>query len=281
MIASNLALKCPRKFVQLPKRSLISRLAGGLGFGLLALLPQAAWAQVDARASYVVTLGGINIANVDVGLTDDGQRYRIDLSASVAGLGNLVTSGTASASSSGQATAPALTAEEFDLQTHAGGEDFNIDISYRGRNVSAFRVAPTIADEYQRVPIERSDLTGVSDMMAAFLIKGGSLGPELCQRRMRIFTGLERFDLTMSFGAADEATSPRTGYQGPVVACTLRYAPISGHFTDSDITSYLAEQSRILIWYAPLDETGYFIPYRAVVGTNAGDLSMVLTGLRF
>ncbi len=263
------------------KRLPIPRLARTLaGLGLLAMATQAALAQVDARASYVITLGGINIANVDVGLTDDGSRYNLDLSASVAGLGNLVTSGTASASSSGQATTPALTAEEFDLETRAGGEQFNIDISYRGRNVSAFRVNPPV-DDFERVPIERSHLTGVNDMMAAFIVKGGALGPDVCQRRMRIFTGLERFDLSMSFGSTDEATSPRTGYQGPVVLCTLRYTPISGHFTNSDITSYLAEQSRILLWYAPLGQTGYFIPYRAVVGTNAGDLSMVLTGVRF
>jgi len=251
-----------------------------LGLGFLALATGASFAQVNAQASYVIALGGINIANVDVGLTDDGRRYNLDLSASVAGLGNLVTSGSASATSSGQATAPALTAEEFDLETRAGGEQFNIDISYRGRNVSAFRVTPPVED-FERVPIERSHLSGVSDMMAAFLVKGGTLGPDVCERRMRIFTGLERFDLSMSFGATDEATSPRTGYQGPVVLCTLRYTPISGHFTNSDITTYLAEESRILLWYAPLGETGYFIPYRAVVGTNAGDLSMVLTGLRF
>ena len=85
----------------------------------------------------------------------------------------------------------------------------------------------------------------------------------------------------MSFVSDDEATSPRTGYQGPVMLCNIRYTPISGHFTTSEMTTFLAESDRILVWYAPLGETGYFIPYRMLVTTTMGDLSMVLTQMRF
>ena len=41
----------------------------------------------------------------------------------------------------------------------------------------------------------------------------------------------------------------------------------------------MAESDRILIWYAPLAETGYFVPYRVLLTTSMGDLSMVLTRL--
>lgn len=247
-------------------------------FALLAA-PTAA-APVEAGASYIVTLGGINIAMVDIDLTDNGERYALDLTASVTGMGSLVASGSASAASTGLATAPALTAQEFDLETRAQGEVFSVDISYRGGDVTAFQVAPPV-ESYDRVPLERSHLTGVNDMLAAFLVRVGGLSPEVCERNLRIFTGLERFDIAMSFARAEEATSPRTGYQGPVVLCTLDYRPISGHFASSEVTDYLAGNDRILIWYAPLGDSGYFIPYRALVGTTAGDLSMVLTALDF
>jgi hypothetical protein len=247
---------------------------------LLAVIPARA-AEVTANASYVISLGGINIANVSVDLSDNGSRYGLDLSANVAGLGTLVASGTASVTSSGRATSPQLTAEEFDLATRANGETFSVDVSYQGRNVSAFRVDPPLTDNYNRVPIERSHLSNVGDMLASFVFKGGELDAELCRRKMQIFTGVERFNIAMSFAANDEATSPRTGYQGPVVLCNVRYTPISGHFTTSEITSFLADSDRILAWYAPLGETGYFIPYRMLLTTNMGDLSMVLTGMRF
>ena len=237
-------------------------------------------APVEARASYVLTLGGINIAAMNVDLQDSAGRYRMDLSANVAGLGTLVASGTAKATSTGRSNGQGLVSDKFDLETRAQGETFTVDVSFSGRNVTAFRVEPPILDNYDRVPIERRHLNGVGDFLSAFVLKGNGLDKGLCQRRATIFTGVERFNVAMSYASADEATSPRTGYQGPVIACSVRYEPISGHFTSSEITSYLAESERIIIWYAPLGETGYFIPYRVLIGTNMGDLSMVLTNLR-
>jgi len=246
----------------------------------LGLMTLPAAAQTTARAGYIVTLGGINVATVDIGLEDDGARYRLDLAARVTGLGSLVSSGTAEAQVSGRSNASGLTSEEFDLSTRAGSDSFDVDISYSARTVSAFQVNPPLPNSYDRVAIERSHLTNVGDMLSAFIIKGGQLDASLCQRSLRIFTGVERFDLGMAFAGTDNATSPRTGYQGPVVLCQLDYRPISGHYQSSEMTQYLDEVSRILVWYMPLGQTGYFIPYRALVGTSAGDLSMILVSLR-
>ena len=238
-------------------------------------------AEVDASASYVLTLGGINVAAMTVDLNDTGSRYSLDLSANVAGLGTLVASGTAKATSVGRSAGSALVADEFDLETRANGETFTVDVSFAGRDVSAFKVEPPIIDNYDRVPLERRHLTSVGDFLSAFVLKGDGLDKSLCQRQAKVFTGVERFDIAMSYAGDDEATSPRTGYQGPVVLCTVDYDPVSGHFTSSEITTYLADSDRIVIWYAPLGETGYFIPYRVLLGTNMGDLSMVLTRMSF
>jgi hypothetical protein len=249
---------------------------------LALLVSNPALAQdVDARASYVLTLGGINIAAMNVDLTDDGARYRLDLEANVAGLGSMVASGTATARSEGRSSGAVLSADEFGLQTVASGETFSIDASFAGGNVAAFKVEPPILDNYDRVPLERRHLTGVGDFMSAFVLKGNALDRSLCQRKTSIFTGVERFNISMSYAGDDQATSPRTGYQGPVVLCTVDYDPVAGHFTTSEITNYLADSDRIIIWYAPLGATGYFIPYRVLLGTNMGDLSMVLTGMQY
>jgi len=247
---------------------------------LFASLPAGA-AEVDASASYIMSLGGINIASMTVDLDDTGSRYTLDLSANVAGLGTLVSSGTATATSAGRSSGSGLVAEKFDLQTRASGETFTVGVSFAGRDVSAFKVEPPIIDNYDRVPLERRHLSGVGDFLSAFVLKGSGLDESLCQRRAKIFTGVERFDIAMRFAGNDEATSPRTGYQGPVVLCSVDYDPISGHFTSSDITTYLADSDRIVVWYAPLGETGYFIPYRVLLGTNMGDLSMVLTKMDY
>ncbi|MDB5531453.1 MAG: hypothetical protein JWR51_4556 [Devosia sp.] len=256
----------------------LSRFACVLGFTALAL--PALGAEVNATASYVVTVGGINVANVNVDLSDDGSRYALDLKANVAGLGSLVASGTASVTASGSSGGSQLTSQEFDLQTKVKGDTFTVDVSYAGHNVTAFRVDPPLIDNYNRVPIERSHLTNVGDVLSSFVIKGGTLDKSLCRRNLKIFTGVERFNIVMAFAAEDEATSARTGYQGPVILCNMDYQPVSGHFTTSEMTNYLADSDRILIWYAPLGETGYFIPYRVLLNTSVGDLSMVLTSMK-
>jgi len=258
----------------------LSRLAPLAALAVFLSQPASA-AEVDATAKYILSLGGINVAAMTVDLEDSGSHYRLDLSANVAGLGTLVASGTAKATSEGRSSGSALQSEDFDLETRAGGETFTVDVSFAGRDVSAFKVDPPIIDNYDRVPLERRHLTGVGDFLSAFVLKGNGLDKGLCQRKANIFTGVERFNIAMSYAGDDEATSARTGYQGPVVLCTVDYDPVSGHFTSSDITNYLADSDRIVIWYAPLGETGYFIPYRVLLGTDMGDLSMVLTEMRF
>ncbi|MGV8833756.1 MAG: DUF3108 domain-containing protein [Devosia sp.] len=256
------------------------RFAALAALTLLASLPATA-AEVDAKAGYVLTLGGLNIASMKVDLKDDGTSYKLDLSANVAGLGAVVASGTAKASSSGSSTGNKLRSSAFSLHTRANGDTFDVDVTFAGGDVGSFKVEPPIIDNYDRVPLERRHLTGVGDFLSAFVIKGGTLDKSLCDRKAGIFTGVERFNIAMRFAGMDEATSARTGYQGPVVLCSVDYNPVSGHFTSSDITNYLADSDRIVIWYAPLGTTGYFIPYRVLLGTNMGDLSMVLTGLSF
>ncbi|UYN98431.1 MAG: DUF3108 domain-containing protein [Devosia sp.] len=247
---------------------------------LVLSLTQVAMAQVDAKFNYVLTLGGLNVALMEVGLTDDGRRYGLDLSANVTGVGSVVASGTAKASVRGSSAGASLVSESFALETRANGEVFTAEVGFSGRAVSTFQVNPPIVDTGDRVPIERSQLSGVGDFISAFVLKGSALDRSLCEKRASIFTGVERFNIEMGFLDTDEATSPRTGYQGPLVACSLRYRPISGHFASSEMTTYLAESSRMVLWYAPLGQTGYYVPYRVIVGTSMGDLSMILVGMR-
>jgi len=235
-------------------------------------------AGVTATGTYGVTLGGTHIANVVVKLEDTGERYAIGLDARVIGFAQLVAGGVARVESAGLSTGSGLVSEKFDFLMRSQGEQFTVDVAFTQRDVTAFIVDPPVTD-LDRVALERKHLRGVNDMMAAFVIKADRLSGELCNRNMQIFTGTERFNLSMRFVRNDEATSLRTGYQGPLVLCQIRYKPISGHYTTSEITSYLAQSDRILVWYAPLATPGYFIPYRALLATSAGDLSIVLTTL--
>lgn len=250
-----------------------------VGASIAAISTPAIAATVDANARYVVSLAGVNIASVSIDFKDDGSSYAIDLGAKVSGVGSLVTSGTAAAESSGR-SGSGLTALGFNLETRTKTDRFNVDVQYASGNATGFQVDPPLVNSIGRVALERKHLTQVTDPLGSFIIKAGGLSPDICDRRLKVFTGIERYDIAMSFAEAQTATSNRTGYQGPVMLCRLKYIPVSGHFKTSEMTTYLSNSDRILIWYAPLRDTGYFIPYRVLLGTDAGDLSMVLTALK-
>lgn len=246
---------------------------------LVLTAASAARADTSATASYVINLGGNIVATAKFKLTDSGNTYDLALSANITGIAQLVASGTAAVDSSGSVAAGGLNSNSFDLVTHSGGEDFSVKVQYASGNVASFVITPPIVNNINRIPIERKQLSGVNDMLAAFVRRGDKLDRSLCDYHAQIFTGVERFDLDFNYAKDDVATSARTGYQGPVVLCHVAYKPISGHYTTSEITNSLAQDDRILIWYAPLRDTGYFVPYRVLLTTSMGDLSMVLTSL--
>lgn len=276
-----------RKRVKVTKSSNIARWARkvtifgltGLGAFTLACASLQA-APVDTKAKYIVSLGGVNIANTTINFSDNGSTYAVDVDADVAGVGALVASGSAMLGSHGTSKGKSLLANNFTFETRTKAERFNVGVQYAKGNATGFKIDPPLSNHLNRIALERKHLQGVSDPLGAFILKGGTLDASLCDRRLKVFTGVERYDIDMSFAAKQTATSNRTGYQGPVVLCKMRYIPVSGHFTSSEVTGYLANSDRILVWYAPLKDSEYFIPYRVLLGTAAGDLSMVLTGLQ-
>lgn len=237
-------------------------------------------AQQDGTiARYVVSAGGINVANISIRFSTEGSSYQLDLTADVAGLAQVVAQGSGAVNSGGTITNSGLQSNRFYLETRTASERFALSTAYSGGTATNSTVEPPLPNNPDRVPVSGSHRSGVNDPLAAFILRGSSLDGSLCNRNLPIYTGIERFNMALSFAEMQEATSPRTGYQGPVVLCAMRYSPISGHFESSEITNYLASSSRMLTWFMPLRETGFFIPYRVLMGTNFGDLSMVLVGL--
>jgi hypothetical protein len=256
---------------------MIRTVLAAIGLLTLSVVPALA-AGVTATGTYGVTLGGTNVANIVVKLEDTGERYAMGLDARVIGFAQLVGSGVAKVESAGLSTGSGLVSEKFDFLTRSQGEQFTVEVAFAQRDVTTFIVDPPVTD-LDRVALERKHLRGVNDMMAAFVIKADRFSGEICDRNLQIFTGTERFNIAMRFAREDQATSRRTGYQGPLILCSLRYTPVSGHYTSSEITTDLAQSDRILVWYAPLGTPGYFIPYRTLLSTSAGNLSIVLTKL--
>lgn len=260
------------------KRLSFKSLAASAALMLGFIAPAAA--QQDGRiASYVVSVGGINVANVSIRLSTEGTAYQLDLTADVSGLAQVVAQGAGVVNSGGTLTPTGLQSNRFFLETRTQSERFTLETNYAGASATSSSVTPPLEYNPDRVPVTAGHRSGVNDPLAAFMLRGQALDASLCQRTLRIYTGIERFDMAMAFAEIQNATSTRTAYQGPVVLCAMRYVPIAGHFESSAITNYLRDSDRMLTWFMPLAGTDFFIPYRVLMGTSFGDLSMVLVGL--
>lgn len=259
--------------------SLLRAFSGAL-FGLaIGVVPALAATPFFATGTYVITLRGVNVAEAEIGFSDDGETYRVAVNGNVAGVATLVARGTATLSSAGRSRADGLQSESFSLTTRTEFENFYLGYEASGGRVTSEMINPPLPADVERVPLASAHRRGVNDPIAAFLLRASDLDPEACNRTLHVFTGIERYDMELAFLDRQEATSQRTGYQGPVMLCSIRYRPISGHFVNSPSTEYLAQSDRFLIWYAPLGTTGFLFPYRMIMGTAYGDLSMILTRL--
>src|SRR6185437_13309658 len=123
------------------------------------------------------------------------------------------------------------------------------------------------------VPITDANRTGVIDPMTALLVPvsgtGATAVPAACERTIPIFDGHTRYNLRLSFKRVDKVKS-ETGYQGPVVVCSVKFFPLAGYDPKHFLITYLASQHDIEIWLAPVTGTRLMVPYRMSMPTPFG-----------
>lgn len=251
---------------------------------LLGLTIEMAAAQeasnISAKARYSIALRGFSIATAKIDLLASARDFSIDVDTRVSGLARLVASGSAKVISKGFVRGTGLRTEFFNLETLANEQRFNLGFQNNNAgNVVHIALEPTPVKNESRVKIRPSHKRNVIDPMSAFVIRTNKLDRSICQRTARVFTGLERYDLKFSFTAIEEAKSRKSPYKGMLVACNIRYVPISGHFGSSQMTRYMRDNERFTVWFAPLESGNMVIPYRVLIGTENGDLTMNLRKL--
>ena len=102
--------------------------------------------------------------------------------------------------------------------------------------------------------------------------KNGSLNPDGCNRKFRIFNGRERFDVVLSYLRQTNVTrTTRRGYSGPGIVCRARYVPVAGHRTDKDEIEYVANLNNLEAVLVPMPDSDLLIPWRVVFPTPLGN----------
>jgi hypothetical protein len=91
---------------------------------------------------------------------------------------------------------------------------------------------------------------------------GDPLSPLACNRKVSVFDGRLRYDLTSEFKRTETVKASK-GYQGPVMVCAVYFTPVSGYLPNSTTMKYLASIRDAEAWMAPIAGTRVLVPVLA------------------
>jgi hypothetical protein len=250
------------------------RLAGPtflLGLGLFAGLGPAS-AEV-MRARYAISLVGLHIGEAAaVGSLDPGK-YRIDFNARLTGVAAMVADVKMALASSGLMRNGAILPASYATTSGDARETRTVRMALDGGNVKAVDISPPWLDTDNRIPVTEAHKRNILDPTSAFVMgvpEGQPLvGPSACNRRIPVYDGFVRFDITLMYTGTRSISIP--GYSGPVSVCAARYTPIAGQKRDSRSARFMAANRQIEAWLAPVEGAHVVVPIRVELMTLAGN----------
>jgi hypothetical protein len=247
-----------------------------LRLGAVALAAALAWAagaQADVlHAAYRVSLIGLPIGavNLDADLTPTS--YSIVGNAKLTGIAKLFTDAHGASAGTGAIVQGHVSPTSFATIAADSHMTRTIRMALAGNTVTGIDISPPFQDKPDRVPLGPGDKRGVVDPVGAVVIpapaSGPMLSPAACDRKIPIFDGYTRFDITLSY--VGERTVSAKGYKGPVVVCAARYVPISGHQRNRPATKFMADNKDLEVWLAPIESDHVLFPFRVSVRTMIG-----------
>jgi hypothetical protein len=201
------------------------------------------------------------------------DQYSAVMSGGTSGLLRLFTKGQGSSAVRGTVTGGQLSPSTFSSSIHTDKKYDDVRMVMNAFTVKDYVADPPTTPSPERVPITEAVRRGVSDPMTGAMIRvpgnGDTFVPEVCHRTLAIFDGRMRYDLQLAYKRLDKVKSDK-GYQGTVVVCAVRFAPVAGHIPSRPVIKYLIDLRDTEMWLAPMAGTRLMVPYRASITTPLG-----------
>ena len=248
----------------------VAALAIAIGMGG----PASAQAQFDAR--YTLSMAGIAIGKLTWRTQLGPSDYTTSASGGISGFLSLLVKGEGTVTAKGRIKDGQPQPVSFVSAVEREDEKVNVEIAFDSARVRDLKVEepPLEAD---RVPIAPSHKTGVIDPLSAFLISSPVSGlddprsREACERTLSMFDGRRRYDLALSFKRLD-IIKGEGGRQKPALVCAVKFTPMSGHRSSSQLIKFLSEGRDIEVWLVPVTGTRILAPIRLSVASFVGNM---------
>lgn len=256
------------------RRGAIPRALGvSLTIGALAAIwPGPAAADV-LRARYSLSLIGLPIGTAGITANLEPSSYNIEADVKLTGLAALISSARGAATASGAISLGRVAAATYATTSANAKMTRTVRMGMNAGTVRDVEISPPIFDEApDRVPVTEADKHNIIDPMSAVVMpipRGQpAVGPAACNRSIPVFDGDSRFDIVMKYVGTREAKAK--GYAGPVSVCAVRYVPVAGYRRDRKATQFMADNTHIEVWLAPVENAHVAVPFRISVLTLIG-----------
>jgi Protein of unknown function (DUF3108) len=261
-------------------RSVLCKLAILATAAFLLASPEAAFAQSRLDAQYEASLAGIVVGKGAWTVEINDDQYSAAAQGGTTGLLKTFAQGAGTSYAQGRVVNGALVGANYQATTTTSKKSESIHITLQNGNVKEFGIEPEPPVDPDRVPVTDAHKKGVFDPMTASLVRvpgnGDPVSPEACRNGAAIFDGRMRYDLKLDFRRMEMVRAER-GYYGPVVVCSIFFAPIAGYIPDRPVIKYLAGARNIEIAFAPIAGTRYLVPFRMVIPTPLGTAMLEAT----
>lgn len=249
-------------------------LAGAALLALAALGPAGrAAAEPSGRftATYDILFLGLPVGEANLAVSQDGERYALDLGAGLRGLAGFFLDGSGTATMSGRRGRTGAVSGAFRVESRYAGKPIRVAMQIAEGRARDVTVEPEPTPRPDRVPVTAQDRTGIVDPLSMLAVPAGSgpLAPGLCDRRIAVFDGASRADLVLSRGSL--VTLPDGAYRGPVLDCRVRWVPIAGHRANGPNVRRMAATDDMQVRLAPALD-GILLPLSISVATGWGTL---------
>jgi hypothetical protein len=240
--------------------------------GLVAAGASPAFAQAQFEARYTLSMAGLSIGKLSWKAQLGTSDYTTQANGRVSGFLSLLVTGEGNVAVKGQVKDGRPQPASFLSAVVREDEKVNVQFSLDGSRVRDLKVdePPLEAD---RVPIAEAHKAGVTDPLSAFLIPGPAdpMAREGCERTLPMFDGRRRYDLALSFKRTDMIKTD-SGAQRMVLVCAIKFTPMSGHRSSSQLIKFLSEGRDIEVWLVPVTGTRILAPVRLQVASLIGNM---------
>lgn len=139
-------------------------------------------------------------------------------------------------------------------EASGSGEDHKLRILLDSGNVTSVDITPPFDTAPGAVPITEAHKISVVDPTSALILPvpgvEPTVGPAACERTLRIFSGIVRFDLRFAFVKTEEIIG--NAYKGSVSVCSVRFVLIAGYKPSASMIHFMAANQQIEVRLAPV-----------------------------